>query len=69
MTLSAGVSALILDGKILPVLEISETVIAVGEIPAMNSEIVRNHKTPATDNDSDDCKARPQRVQYMPFHL
>jgi hypothetical protein len=69
MTLNAGVSALILDGKILPVLETSEAVIAVGETPAMNSEVIRNQKTPAADNNSDDCKPCPQRVQYMPFHL
>jgi len=42
MTLNAGVSALILDGKIFPVLDTAEAVIAVGEVPAMNSEVIRN---------------------------
>jgi len=50
MTLSAGVSALILDGKILPVLEVAEAVIAVGEIPAMNAEVIRNQETPGEDD-------------------
>ena len=42
MTPSACVSALILDGKVLPVLDAAEAVIAVGEVPAMNSEVIRN---------------------------
>ncbi|MDH3578095.1 MAG: hypothetical protein OEO71_09810 [Gammaproteobacteria bacterium] len=42
VTLNAGVSALILDGKVLPVLDTAEPVIAVGEVPAMNSEVIRN---------------------------
>jgi len=50
MTLNAGVSALILDGKVLPVLEAAEAVIAVGEIPAMNSEVIRNQETPGEDD-------------------
>ena len=50
MTLNAGVSALILDGKIFPVLDTTEAVIAVGEVPAMNSEVIRNQKPPTEDN-------------------
>jgi hypothetical protein len=50
MTLSAGVSALILDGKVFPVLEVAEAVIAVGEIPTMNSEVLRNQNSPAEDD-------------------
>jgi len=50
MTLSAGVSALIFDGKVLPVLEVAEAVIAVGEIPAVNSEVIRNQEPPTGDN-------------------
>jgi hypothetical protein len=42
MALSAGVSSLILDRKVLPVLDTAEPVIAVGEVPAMNSEVIRN---------------------------
>jgi hypothetical protein len=50
MTLSAELSALILDGKGLPVIEIAEAVIAVGEVPAMNSEVIGNQKPPAEDD-------------------
>jgi len=50
MTLSAGVSALILDGNGLPVIEIAEAVIAVGETPAMNAEVIRNQEPPAEDD-------------------
>ena len=42
VTLNAGVSALILDGKVLPVLDTAEPVIAVGEVSAMNSEVIWN---------------------------
>ena len=42
VTLNAGVFALILDGKVLPVLDTAEPVIAVGEVSAMNSEVIRN---------------------------
>ena len=50
VTLRAGVSALILDRNVLPVLDTAEAVIAVGEIPAMNSEVVR-YQNPPTDGD------------------
>jgi len=50
MTLNAGVSALILDGKVLPVLEVAKAVIAVGEIPTMNSEVLRDQKSPGEDD-------------------
>lgn len=50
VTLNAGVSALILDGKVLPVLDTAEPVIAVGEVPAVNSEVIRNQKAPTDDN-------------------
>jgi hypothetical protein len=47
MALSAGVSALVLDRKVFPVLDTAEAVIAVGEIPAMNSEVIRYKNPPA----------------------
>lgn len=50
VTLDTGVSALILDRKIFPVLDAAEAVIAVGEIPAMNSEVIR-HQNPPTEED------------------
>jgi len=50
MTLSAGVSALILDGKVFPVLEAAQAVIAVGEISAMNAEVIRDQKSPGEDD-------------------
>jgi len=50
MTLSARVSALILDREVFPVLEVAEAVIAVGEIPAVNSEVIRNQEPPAEDD-------------------
>jgi hypothetical protein len=50
MTLNAGVSALILDGNVFPVLEVAEAVIAVGETPAMNSKVIRNQNPPAEDD-------------------
>jgi len=49
MTHRAVVSALKLDRKVLPVLETAEAVIAIGKIPAMNAEIIRNQKSPAND--------------------
>jgi hypothetical protein len=69
MTLSARVSALILDGKVLPVLDAAEPVIAVGEVPAVNPEIIRNQKAPTDDNYCDYADRHPQRVQYVPLHL
>jgi hypothetical protein len=50
MTCRAGVSALILNWKVLPVLEVAEAVIAVGETPAMNSEVIGYQQTPTGDN-------------------
>jgi hypothetical protein len=69
MTLSAGVSALILDGKVLPVLETAKAVIAVREISAMNSEVIGNQKPSGDDNQSDHSDPHPQWVQYVPLHL
>ena len=69
MTHRAVVSALKLDRKILPVLEIAEAVIAVSKIPAMNAEVIRNQESPAEDEQSDQSDRHPQWVQYVPLHL
>jgi len=57
MAHGAVVFALMLDGKILPVLKAAEAVITVSEIPAMDSEVIRNQEPPAGDEQSDhsDC--------------
>jgi hypothetical protein len=49
MTHPAVFFALILDGKILPVLETAKAVVTVGKIPAMYAKVVRNQKPSADD--------------------
>ena len=69
MALNAGVFALILDWKVFPVLDTAETVIAVGEIPAMNSEVIGNQEYSQNQDCSDYANRHPQRVQHVPLHL
>jgi len=41
---NAGLSALVLHGKFLPLLDVTQAMKTVGEIPAVNAEVIRNHK-------------------------
>ena len=50
MAFGAGVPALILDRKILPFLNIAETVKTVGEVSAMNAEIIWYQKLPRDED-------------------
>jgi hypothetical protein len=62
MAHGAVVSALMLDGEVLPVLDTAEAVIAVSEIPAMDSEVIRNQEPPAGDDQTDHSERHPQWV-------
>jgi hypothetical protein len=59
MAHGAVVFALMLDGEILPVLDTAKAVIAVGEIPAMNSEIIGNQEPAADDDQTDHSERHP----------
>ena len=50
VTFGAGLSALIFDGEVLPLLNITKAVIAVGEVPSMHSKVVRNQKGPGNQD-------------------
>jgi len=46
MTLGAGVYAPVLDGKVLPFLDIAQAVKTVSKVPSVNSEVSGNHELP-----------------------
>jgi len=69
MALSAVVSALVLDGEVLPFLKIAEAVIAVGEVSSMDPKVVRNHELPGEQDQYERSDRHPQWVQYVPLHF
>ena len=44
--------ALVLDGEVFPLLDITETVVVVGETLAMHTEVVGNEELPGKKNES-----------------
>jgi len=69
VTLQARFPTLVLDRKILPVLNIAEAIKVVSEAVAMDAEIIRNHKLPGDENCRYECDGYPQWAQNVPLHL
>jgi hypothetical protein len=69
MAFEARIPALIFDRKVFPFLDIAQAVKAVGEISAMNSEVIRNKKDPCDKDACDQSDCYPQRAQYVPLHF
>ncbi len=69
VTLSAGFFSLILDGKVFPVLDAAQAVIAVREAPAVDAEVVRNQEPTSGIDHYQHPDRYPQWVQHVPFHL
>jgi hypothetical protein len=46
VALGAGLLALVLDGEVLPLLNIAKPIVVVGKAIAMNTEILRNEELP-----------------------
>jgi hypothetical protein len=65
----AGLSTLVLHGKVLPLLDVTQAIKTVGEIPAVNAEVIRNDKYPGDQECSDQSDCYPQRAQDIPLHL
>ena len=66
---NAGLSTLVLHGKFLPLLNVTQTMKTVGEIPAVNAEVIRNDEYPGDEYRSDQSDCYPQRAQDVPLHL
>jgi hypothetical protein len=69
MAFDAGLSTLVLHGKVLPLLDVTQAMKTVGEIPAVNAEVIRNQKYPGDEDCSDQSDCYPQRAQDVPLHL
>jgi hypothetical protein len=68
VTLSTGLPALVLHRKVLPFLNIAQTMIAVGKATAMNTEIIWDHKLSGNEDCTDQSNRQPQWAQHMPLH-
>jgi hypothetical protein len=68
MTLNTGFPATILDGEVFPFLNITEPMIAVREVPAVNAEVIWNHNQTGYKDHSDQTYCHPQWAQHVPLH-
>jgi hypothetical protein len=68
MTFNAELSSPVLDGEIFPFLNVAQAVIAIGEVPAVNSEVIGNQKLSGYKYQTDQADRYPQRAQYIPLH-
>lgn len=69
VALGARFPALVFDREIFPLLDIAQTVEAVGEVPAVYAKIVGNKEDPGDQNRSDQSDCYPQWAQDVPLHL
>jgi hypothetical protein len=68
MTFNTGFSSPVLNGKIFPFLNVAQTVIAVGKVPAVNTEVIGNQKLSGYEYQTDQTDCNPQWAQDMPLH-
>jgi len=68
VALGARVLALVLDGKLFPLLHVSLTIEIVGEAVAMNAEIIRHQEEPGDKDQTYETDCHPQRVKHVSLH-
>jgi len=59
VTFNTGFSSPVLHGKVLPLLNIAQPMIAIGEVPSMNSEVIRNEKLSGYEYQTDQSDCNP----------
>lgn len=68
MALDTRFLAKILDGKSLPFADITESMVAVGKIRAVDAEVVGYQEHPGEQHQRDQGDGYPKWVKYMSFH-
>ena len=68
MTFNTGLSSPVLNGKVFPFLYVAQAMIAIGEVPAVNSEVIGNQELSGHKDQTDQTDCDPQWAQDMPLH-
>jgi hypothetical protein len=59
VTFNAGFPSAVLDGEVLPLLNIAQPIVAISEVPSMNAEVVWNEKLSGYEYQTDQADCDP----------
>ena len=68
VTFNTGFPSAVLNGEVLPFLNITQPMVAVSEVPSMNAEVVGHEKLSGYEYQTDQADCNPQWAQDMPLH-
>jgi hypothetical protein len=68
VALGTGSVALVLDRKLLPLLDVAQPVKIIGKAFAVDTEVVRNKKKAGYEDKPYESNCNPQGVQYVSLH-
>jgi hypothetical protein len=59
MAFNTKLSAAMFHGKVFPFLNIAQSMIAIREVPSVNSEVIGNQKLPGYEDQTDQTDCNP----------